>query len=604
MNKKNKDTSKMLEGLNLTQSHISEKTFNLVDKSAKKLSNMKESKEDRIKAENEVKDAIDKAKNDTDAINDLNKDKNTEYESRLKTKEVEKQSNNVPVNDKKSKLKTNTKNETNSTDNKEGTQKKTKTSKLKTTVSKKIDAVYKFNKNQGKVSKVATVAGKSGVVVSKVGKTLTRVSKDLSDAMEEEGTGNEFIKNKVKRKTRKTIKKKVNKKVKKPIKKVSKKIFSPITKRLTQALKVVLHKAISIIISGLSAISEFILPLAVVVIVVVSICFIFSWSDETIKKYQNYMDTVQEEYDKEVDQFLRDNPKGIVVGGRGGYGKINWRVPFAILQGLGADIEFDQAEKELLQKFRDAGLFEKHEIVEETTEDNGVETTVKMMIILNPGYEDYISWCNDNFSYIKSYMQKKGIFSANMNKIDDTQLEIIKSLCQSENAFDGFDSKYKDFIPSFSGTVAGMNLDSDNYNSKNTFARSGYKGQCTWFAYGRAKETANKSMPGGNAKTWLSSAIAMGYNTGSSPVTRSVIVLAGTTYGHVAFVESYDGNKITVSEGNVDNPCNRKNSGCDQVKYANEHAKELVRVRTYNSYSEYKKVNEALGLYIIGFIYL
>ena len=108
-------------------------------------------------------------------------------------------------------------------------------------------------------------------------------------------------------------------------------------------------------------------------------------------------------------------------------------------------------------------------------------------------------------------------------------------------------------------------------------------------------------MPSGDAQTWLSSASAMGYPTGSRPSVNAVVVLSGGNFGHVAFVEAWDGKKIRVSEGNYRNPY--YNDTNMMVAYARTHAEELVHEETYNSYEEYKKRQADIGLVVVGFIY-
>ena len=170
--------------------------------------------------------------------------------------------------------------------------------------------------------------------------------------------------------------------------------------------------------------------------------------------------------------------------------------------------------------------------------------------------------------------------------------------------FDEFDNKFLDIPTKYGKNDVERNLSSDNYNSKNILTTSGFKGQCTWYSYGRALESTNKKVPSGNAYTWLSSAVAMGLDTGSYPMPNSIAVLAGRSYGHVAYVESYDGEKITISEGNVGNACSKKEANCSQVEYANQHANELVRTKTYSSLQAYKDASKSSGLYLVGFIYL
>ena len=68
-------------------------------------------------------------------------------------------------------------------------------------------------------------------------------------------------------------------------------------------------------------------------------------------------------------------------------------------------------------------------------------------------------------------------------------------------------------------------------------------GYCTWYVASR------RSIPGnwGNAYTWLSAARGSGYGTGTTPRVGAVAWERGN---HVAYVESVDGNTVTVSEMN------------------------------------------------------
>ncbi len=87
-----------------------------------------------------------------------------------------------------------------------------------------------------------------------------------------------------------------------------------------------------------------------------------------------------------------------------------------------------------------------------------------------------------------------------------------------------------------------------NTTSVNTSGSNGYPyGWCTYYAASR------KSVPSswGNAGEWLSSAQSDGYSTGSSPSAGSIVVTGESWYGHVAYVESVNGDgSITVSEMN------------------------------------------------------
>ncbi len=602
--KSKKDITKSLEREKLLSFYAKEKAFDILDKSAKGLSNLKTEMQEEKQIKNES------SNQEKDEQNELDSEKNieSEYESRLKTNESNTTTDRADNTEETiSKIKTNVNNETETKESLTSDEKVSK-SKLKTAVSNKIIKTFNFTENQGKLSKTITVASKTGKSVSSVGRKITRASKDLDTAISSDGTGREFLKTKAKR-IEKKITKKAVKPITKPIKKITKKATAPIKRKVAQALKIVMKKVIKLIVSAVCAIPEIIIPLAVVIFIVAFSSSIFGGSGKnTVPSYQTYMQTIQASYDKEVDDFLKENPDGLVYGARGNYGKIDWRVPLAIMQGTGAEITFDASEKDLLDKFKNAGLLEKHTILEKTITTKGYndaeETkTVKMLVIQNSGLDEYLEWCNGNFSVIKTFLNNKRVILFNSNGFDNYQLELIRSLYTSDNFFDEFDSQYKDITIKFGTNTIVRNLNSDNYNSKNTLATSGFKGQCTWYSFGRSLESMNKETPTSNAETWISNAIAMGYNTGTQPHANSIAVQVGTSSGHVAYIESYDGTTITVSEGNVGNACSG-NKECSQVEYANEHANELVRTKTYDSFLAYKKAVESNGKYLFGFVYL
>ncbi|MFA7243864.1 MAG: CHAP domain-containing protein [Patescibacteria group bacterium] len=71
-------------------------------------------------------------------------------------------------------------------------------------------------------------------------------------------------------------------------------------------------------------------------------------------------------------------------------------------------------------------------------------------------------------------------------------------------------------------------------------------GYCTYYVATR------RSMPTsmGNAKNWLSSARSRGMSTGSTPAVGAIVVTSESWWGHVAYVESVNGNSLTISEMN------------------------------------------------------
>ena len=80
------------------------------------------------------------------------------------------------------------------------------------------------------------------------------------------------------------------------------------------------------------------------------------------------------------------------------------------------------------------------------------------------------------------------------------------------------------------------------------YGHNGYvKGQCTWHA-----KNATGWVPNGwgNARNWASNARRQGYTVSSTPVVGSVAQHSRGQYGHVAVVQSVNGNTVTVSEMN------------------------------------------------------
>ncbi len=590
-NKNNKDVSKSIEREKVLRTRAKEKIYDLTDKSAKGLSNLKEylnELEEDKKAE-EINENLD--------------NQEPEYESRLKTNENDSDVNQDNNSDNKlnnnSKIKTNINNEKAESNDKENSVKKT--SKLKTNISNKIG----FNDNQGKISKSVTTVSKIGKKIEKTKRGLTKVSSDLTKAISSDGTGTEYLKTSVKR-LEQNASKKVMKNVKKPIKKGIKKITSPLTNKLKMALKEVMKKSIKVILTFIVSYAEIIIPVLFAFIIIFGSCSIFSSSSEGKNSYQTYMTNIQKEYDKEVDDFLKQNPDSISIGVRGSYGMVDWRSVFSLIQGLGEDSSFDLSEQKLLQKFKDAELFEKHYIIDQKVstgkDELKTEKTIKVMVIVNPILEEYLEWINNNFISVNEYMQSKGTQILGQKELNASQIELINMLYASDDLYDEFDKKYKDHGIKFGSNTTTRNLNS-NFYLKNSLATSGYKGQCTWYSLGRALESMNVKTPTGNAQTWTTKAIAMGLNTGNAPRVNSIVVMAGSKFGHVAYVESYDGKTIKISEGNVGNACYGKDD-CNQVEYANNHANELVKDRTYNSFTEFKKSRMASGYYIVGFVYL
>lgn len=102
-----------------------------------------------------------------------------------------------------------------------------------------------------------------------------------------------------------------------------------------------------------------------------------------------------------------------------------------------------------------------------------------------------------------------------------------------------------------------LNPQSSPYtSSENIFTKYGYKGQCTWFTYGRVLEKLQISLPtefyGNAVDWWYANAKDKTYSYGSEPKANSIAVWGGGNYGygHVAFVENVEGDNVYFTEGN------------------------------------------------------
>jgi cell wall-associated NlpC family hydrolase/SH3-like domain-containing protein len=144
----------------------------------------------------------------------------------------------------------------------------------------------------------------------------------------------------------------------------------------------------------------------------------------------------------------------------------------------------------------------------------------------------------------------KGGFSLNKSRKAFTTCAISAALLGqnflfSQNVLAASDSMYP-------------NVNSSAYNSNNIFTQCGFKGQCTWFTYGRALEKLNMKLPSqfyGNAIDWWYSNIRSNtFSYGSEPQANSIVVWSGGSkgYGHVGFVEKVVGDTIYYNEGNVE----------------------------------------------------
>lgn len=244
----------------------------------------------------------------------------------------------------------------------------------------------------------------------------------------------------------KKIAQKSSKKIVKTTAHISTKIIKILAKLLIDSMKIILSMLPSVA------------PILIILLIIVAFCSFFGigMSDDTKKAYENYMITTQDNYDKETVAYYSEGK--IVDGSVEGKGMINWKIPLSIIQMLNGDLSFDDAEKELLNNFKEAGLYEKISEIEYTVENEKVETdadgneikttetvTEKKKVITYSSLDDYIDWCNTNFSVINNYKKKKKIdYNPNQKNFSEDEIEQIKLLYNSTAFFDLFSNEFKE----------------------------------------------------------------------------------------------------------------------------------------------------------------
>lgn len=329
------------------------------------------------------------------------------------------------------------------------------------------------NNNKLKTSKRLKTVIKGSKFVNNSTQKMIKTGKDISTGLNEDGTssfkttssrimtkpikqvGNKVAKetNKCTRKLGKKIGTKISKRVKE---KIGKKVASQTTNvmiKITKLITKLIANVVKLILSMLPQIA----PILIIIVIVAAFCNFFGigMSEDTKKNYETYMINTQKEYDKITVEFY--NSGKVVDGTIEGKGMINWRAPLSILQMLNGDLTFDDAEKELLGKFKNADLFEKitdssytYEKEIEVTNRDGTKTKQKITvtetkkIVSNPSLNAYIDWCNNNFNVINTYKNKKKLnYDSKQTRFTDNEIEQIKLLYNSNSFFELFSSEFK-----------------------------------------------------------------------------------------------------------------------------------------------------------------
>ena len=317
------------------------------------------------------------------------------------------------------------------------------------------------NSKSSKLPKRITTAIRGTKFINNVTNKFIKIGKSINTASNEgsiktfENDASRVMTKPLKKITRKTTNKATNI-IKSNSKKIGKKVVQS-TKNITvDAMKLVsrlVNEMAKIILSMLPTMT----PIIIIIVIIVAFCSFFGigMSEDTRNKYEQYMINTQNEYDNITVDFY--NQGNIVDGAIEGRGMINWKVPLSIIQVLNGKLVYDNAEQELLNSFKNAELFEKvtdvtytYEKEVEVTDKKGNTTIEKQIVtetkkvVSNPTLEDYIIWCNNNYSIINRYkMKKKLTYDSNQTKLTESEINQIKLLYSSNSFFELFSDNFK-----------------------------------------------------------------------------------------------------------------------------------------------------------------
>ena len=163
---------------------------------------------------------------------------------------------------------------------------------------------------------------------------------------------------------------------------------------------------------------------------------------------------------------------------------------------------------------------------------------------------------------LKSMKEKSDQQQADLNKkIEDNKATLVALQAQynKSNNNDNKATENKTTPEATSSSNAGSISQGDG-SAHGIVAGNTYPwGQCTWYVKQVAPWAGNNW---GNGGQWGSSAAAAGFRVDHSPAAGSIIVFlpgqsvggqwtADGAYGHVAYVESVNGNSVTISQGGM-----------------------------------------------------
>lgn len=312
------------------------------------------------------------------------------------------------------------------------------------------DTIQTNNKEESKVPQRISTAIKGAKTINNTASKTIKAGKSINTGMNSNSI--KSFESTSTRLNNKAIKKATNKATSKARKKIASGTTNLMTKA-TKAMADIMLNVCKMIIDMLPSIA----PAVFIMVIIVCFCSFFglSMSDDTMKKYESYMISMQNDFDKTT--VAAYNNGTIVEGTIEGKGMINWRASMSIIQMLNGELSYDSAEKKLLKEFEKANLYEQisdvtytYDKTTEETDSNGNKTTKTETItetkkvVVNPALDDYISWCNNHFDVINDYKKKKKIeYDSNQTSFTESEIEQIRLLYNSNSFFDLFSEEFR-----------------------------------------------------------------------------------------------------------------------------------------------------------------
>ena len=150
---------------------------------------------------------------------------------------------------------------------------------------------------------------------------------------------------------------------------------------------------------------------------------------------------------------------------------------------------------------------------------------------------------NEQNRLMNDYKNNASAYSADAEKARKIKAEEINKAIRAANNFGNVTTDANGNSYPYRNRCPGANL--------SFLAYGGYVCQCTSYAGWKAYETYGVRISSwGNANNWGNSARARGYRVDSNPAPGTVAYSTSGPYGHVMWVESVNGNTITLSEYN------------------------------------------------------